>query len=405
VGIPAELGALDGKPLEVLERVVEAVRFERVHRLVGWLGFVSYDVGRFLERVGEASTDELKWPVLWFSLFRHYLVMEGGRARAYRVGDGKGWDWEGFFRVGKEATTPASLAAPPLAEVTREVYERKIGRVKEYIAAGDIYQANLAQRWKARTSTSGAEVFARLCKLSPMPYGACLRFTEGGVRREVASASPELLLSVEEAERRRRAVTRPIKGTRRRVPGDAGKDGEMAAELMGSAKDAAELTMIVDLERNDLGKVSEFGSVRVAAARELEAHPTVWHTTGTVEGRLREEVGLAQLLAAMCPGGSITGAPKVRAMQIIEELEGFRRGLYCGNMGVIGDGGREMILNIAIRTVMMQEGWAHVYAGGGIVADSEAGKEWEETVVKAGAMVGAVGGGNGIQNSECIIQN
>jgi anthranilate/para-aminobenzoate synthase component I len=181
----------------------------------------------------------------------------------------------------------------------------------------------------------------------------------------------------------RRVVTRPIKGTRPRGVG-------MREELLRSEKDQAELNMIVDLERNDLGRVCEVGSVRVTQTRAIEEHPTVYHGVATVEGRLREDVGLVELLRATFPGGSVTGAPKIRAMEIIEELEPVRRGPYCGAIGWIGAGGA-MEFNVAIRTMVVKGGTVYMPVGGGIVADSVPEREYEETIVKARAMFDAVG--------------
>jgi len=184
-------------------------------------------------------------------------------------------------------------------------------------------------------------------------------------------------------------VTRPIKGTRPRV-GDEVIDGLRRRELAGSEKDRAELTMIVDLLRNDLGRVCEFGSVRVVSAAELEVHPTVYHLVGTIEGQLRPEWDWADLLRASFPGGSITGAPKIRAMQIIDELEPTCRSVYCGSVGYIGLDG-SVCLNIAIRTMIYEAGRLHLFAGGGIVADSDPADEYDETLAKAAGLLRALG--------------
>jgi para-aminobenzoate synthetase component I len=394
-----------GQPLEALAGAVESVRFAPPHALVGWLGCVSYEVGRFLEPVPAAAGKEgLRWPVVWFTLFRHYVVIEGGRVAAYDVvpparhrrshrgaGGERAPAWE-LLRPCRPPPAPEAGHATIVERPSRAVFEAKVRRVKEYLAAGDIYQANVAQRWVFATGERAHEVFRRLCDVSPAPYAACLRFHDGLARRHVVSASPELFLTLSvNAAGERIAVTRPIKGTRPRDPHDAARDEALRRELLASAKDHAELTMIVDLLRNDLGRVARYGSVRVVQAREIERHPTVWHTVATIEGRLRREAGLAEVLRALCPGGSITGAPKIRAMQIIEELEGFRRGIYCGNIGVIGPQGKTLALNIAIRTLVMQAGRAYAYAGGGIVADSDPGAEYEETLHKAAAMLAALG--------------
>jgi anthranilate/para-aminobenzoate synthase component I len=194
------------------------------------------------------------------------------------------------------------------------------------------------------------------------------------------SNSPELFLRVTPD---RRVITRPIKGTRPRLPG-------MEIELRDSLKDQAELNMIIDLERNDLGRVCEVGSVRVSEPRSIEAHPTVYHGVATVEGKLRPEVTFVDLLRATFPGGSITGAPKIRAMQIIEELEPVRRGPYCGAIGYVAPDGT-MEFNVAIRTMILKDGMVHVPVGGGIVADSDPREEYEETLVKSRAMLAALG--------------
>jgi para-aminobenzoate synthetase component I len=196
--------------------------------------------------------------------------------------------------------------------------------------------------------------------------------------------SPELFLRVTPDRQTggRQVVTRPIKGTRRRGPG-------MGAELRDSRKDQAELNMIVDLERNDLGRVCEIGSVKVTEPRTIEEHPTVYHGAATIEGTLRSDVGLVDLLRATFPGGSITGAPKIRAMQIIDELEPARRGPYCGAIGYLSCDGH-MQFNIAIRTMIIKGGQIHIPVGGGIVADSDPPAEYEETLVKAAALFDAL---------------
>jgi anthranilate/para-aminobenzoate synthase component I len=194
------------------------------------------------------------------------------------------------------------------------------------------------------------------------------------------SNSPELFLKV---DANRKVTTRPIKGTRPRREG-------MEKELLDSIKDQAELNMIVDLERNDLGRVCEIGSVKVTNPREIETHPTVYHGVATIEGQLRNDVGLVELLRATFPGGSVTGAPKIRAMEIIEELEPVRRGPYCGAIGYISADG-QMQFNIAIRTIVVTGAKAYVSVGGGIIADSNPKDEYEETLVKARALFDVLG--------------
>jgi aminodeoxychorismate synthase component I len=383
------LPSLPSAPLQAIESVISQFIFEAPHPLVGWLGFLSYDIGRNLEDIPAHALDDLHWPLARFSLFRHYLLFSAGRVTAFALHRPDAPLLPAlpsplrFPPAARPAPSPG--AARIIQQQSRGDFEKKIQRVKDYIAAGDIYQANLAQRWQVASNLPPFEVFERLCAFSPAPYASFIRFEEG--TRHVASASPELFLQVNGRD----AVTRPIKGTRPRDLNDPARDIALRDALLASAKDQAELTMIVDLLRNDLGRVSEFGTVQVLEPRAIEQHPTVWHTVATIASRLREDVSLADILAALCPGGSITGAPKIRAMQIIEELEPTRRGLYCGNIGVIGPQAQSLALNIAIRTILFQNGHACVHAGGGIVADSDPAREYEETLHKAAAMLRALG--------------
>jgi len=245
-----------------------------------------------------------------------------------------------------------------------------------YIRAGDVFQVNLSQRFTLPLPADPIDVADRLRRVSPARYGAFLDFGD----HSIICNSPELFLRLTPD---RRIVTRPIKGTRPRAPG-------MERELLDSVKDQAELNMIVDLERNDLGRVCEVGTVRVTEPRVIEAHPTVYHGAATIEGTLRADVSFVDLLRAVFPGGSITGAPKIRAMEIIEELEPVRRSPYCGAIGYLAPGG-EMEFNIAIRTMIVKDGLVHIPVGGGIVADSDPVAEYEETLVKSRAMFAALG--------------
>jgi para-aminobenzoate synthetase component 1 len=262
--------------------------------------------------------------------------------------------------------------------------------VIDYIAAGDVFQVNLAQRFTGPFKGSPRAFYAQLCKQSPAWYGAfgeLTRFDAHEPQRTLASISPELFLEI---DANRRVTTRPIKGTR---PSSASAD-----MLRDSDKDRAELAMIVDLMRNDLGRVCSYGSIKVDDARSIESHPTVHHGVATISGQLHPSRDLVDLLRATLPGGSITGAPKVRAMQIIDELEPARRGPYCGAIGMIH--GQQAVFNIAIRTVMIEQnqmngtGRADVWAGGGIVADSDPDSEYQEMLDKAKAMREALGSGS-----------
>jgi para-aminobenzoate synthetase component I len=342
----------------------------------GWIGWLSYDLGRLFEprvRTGPAI-DDLRLPLFDFTYHGSTLAFGPERllvAHTHDLGD---------------ATLPAPRRpqqgqAPLVSTLTRDRYLAAAGRAIDYIAAGDTFQVNLSQRFTTGLRRPPTDVFEHLGRHSPAGFGAFL----AGDDYTLVSNSPELFLRVtpDRLARKRTVVTRPIKGTRPRGPG-------MEALLRDSAKDQAELNMIVDLERNDLGRVCEIGSVRVTEPRTIEAHPTVYHGVATVEGVLRDDVGFLDLLRATFPGGSVTGAPKIRAMQIIDELEPARRGPYCGAIGYLSADGH-IELNVAIRTMILKDGLAHVPVGGGIVADSDPAAEYEETLVKARAMFAALG--------------
>ena len=278
------------------------------------------------------------------------------------------------------------------ADFTPDQYRAAVARVIEYIAAGDVFQVNLTQTLRAAYAGSPRDLYTRLAAVSPAWYGGYLEsYDDAGLAptRALVSTSPELFLQVTGRD----VITRPIKGTR---PADDPPD-----LLRDSLKDAAELNMIVDLMRNDLGRVCEYGSVRVSEPRAIETHPTVHHGVATVSGRLHPSMHIVDLLKATLPGGSITGAPKVRAMQIINELEPTPRGPYCGCIGYLSQD--EARLNIAIRTMLLTrttcpEDLEPTYAvdcgvGGGIVADSTPEDEYDETLTKARAMLTALGDG------------
>ncbi len=327
-----------------------------------WIGYLSYDLGRLFETLPDRASDALNVPLFVFTFHR---------APAPPLA---------ALPHGSEKTHATKVHPRLTSNFNRRAYEKAVQRVVEYIAAGDIFQANLSQCFTAPLVEPPLTIADRLRQLSPALYGAFLDYGD----HALISNSPELFLRVTaQPDGSRKIVTRPIKGTRPRLPG-------MEAALRDSAKDQAELNMIVDLERNDLGRICEIGTVKVTQPREIEAHPTVYHGVATIEGTLRRDVSFTEILRAMFPGGSVTGAPKIRAMEIIEQLEPTRRGPYCGAIGYLAaDGGMEF--NIAIRTMIVKDGLVHIPVGGGIVADSNPADEYEETLVKAQAMFAALG--------------
>lgn len=327
-----------------------------------WIGYLSYDLGRSFEAMPTRATDDLGLPLMAF-------VHCAPSAE----------------EISQSRVLPEKFVGPARGDMrstfTRPAYLQAVRRAIDYIAAGDVFQVNLSQRFSMPQAVSARQIYHRLLSQSPAAYGALLDFGSFAL----VSNSPELFLRIEHdpVTKDRRVVTRPIKGTRPRQPG-------MDIELLKSAKDQAELNMIVDLERNDLGRVCRVGSVKVTKARTIEVHPTVFHGVATVEGTVRDDCGLPETINALFPGGSITGAPKIRAMEIIEELEPVRRGPYCGAIGYLAADGSAQF-NIAIRTMIVKDGQIHVPVGGGIVADSDPSGEYEETLVKATAMFAALG--------------
>jgi len=315
-----------------------------------WIGFLSYDLGRWFESLPSTAADDLHLPLFMFSFHR-----QGGQSPHHH----------------EYQTT----SHPLTSTLTRRTYMSAVRRAIDYIQSGDVFQVNLSQRMSLGLISQPKEIWERALSQSPEQFAALLDYGDFAL----ISLSPELFLQVDGRE----VITRPIKGTRPLGPG-------METDLLHSTKDTAELNMIVDLERNDLGRVCEIGSVKVIQPRTIEAYRTVYHGVATIAGTLRQEIKFTDLLGAIFPGGSITGAPKIRAMQIIEELEPVHRGPYCGAIGYLAADG-SMQFNVAIRTMILKDGLVHVPVGGGIVADSDPADEYEETLVKAKAMFDALG--------------
>ena len=341
------------------------------------VGFISYDAGRRLESIGSHARDDVGAPDVWFG--RHEAIWRkdattgvsevvGTRDAARRLHD----------RLSRKASPLAALELGPLAsEESGALHEERIERILAYIRAGDVYQVNLARRLSARVRRGGdvLPLYERLAVRSPSPYGGLVESDT----LTLVSASPELFLRV--APGSRVVETRPIKGTASRGA-DGIADDHAARALVADPKEQAEHLMIVDLLRNDLGRVARIGTVHVAEHARLVSLPQVHHLVSTVRAELRENVGPGALLAATFPGGSITGAPKVRAMQIIEELEPLRRGPYTGAMGYLGADGT-LDLGIVIRTAVVTDDRLLLHVGGGIVADSSPAGELAETEAKA----------------------
>jgi para-aminobenzoate synthetase component I len=384
-------GATPRDPLEAIERFVAETPsatgqpFPLTGGVVGWL---AYELGRCIEPVrAPARSPEPDGPLAVLARYDPMLVYErtcGQYALVCADPASARASWlerlSSPLHLSDVAVAP--LASAPLAPLLpRERYLDAVRRILDYLAAGDAYQVNLTQPFVAPLVASAPALYARLARTHPVPYGAY--FDLGGA--QLVANSPELFL------RRRgdRLETRPIKGTRARGASPA-RDAALAAELARDPKEGAEHVMIVDLERNDLGRVSATGSVAVDSLARIESLPSVHHLVSVIGSSATPGLGLARLLRATFPGGSITGAPKVRAMEIIRELEPSARGAYTGAFGLLHPGG-DLELGLAIRTAVVRDGVVRYGAGGGIVADSDPERELAEAWLKTAALRLALG--------------
>ena len=352
----------------------------------GAMGYFSYDLGRRLERLPEQAEDAEQIPEMAVGVYDWALVVDHHERRSYLVSQGRDsrtaihWpDLLSRFRnVRAERQRPTfRVTGVPQSNMSFEQYAAAFQRIKRYISAGDCYQVNLAQRFDTCVEGSLWQAYRMLRKLNPAPFSGYMNTPFC----QLLSCSPERFLQVDEG----RVETRPIKGTRPRSTRHE-KDLQLAQELKHSKKDQAENLMIVDLLRNDLGKVCVPGSIQVPELFAIESFATVHHLVSTVTGELAAGNDSLDLLRACFPGGSITGAPKLRAMEIIEELEPQRRGVYCGSIAYAGFDGA-MDSSVAIRTLVHSNGSLRFWAGGGIVADSELEAEYQETFDKVAAIL------------------
>ncbi|MGA2245933.1 MAG: anthranilate synthase component I family protein [Verrucomicrobiota bacterium] len=402
-----------GNPWQVLDALMS--QFELLEEidlpfpLGGAFGYWGYDLKNFTEpKLPRRAVNDLELPDCQVGFHDSLVVFDHRLGKVMVISTGLDADGSRsearagerleFWRralsappcAGRTATRLTGLAAGSRARtqsnMTRAEFIAAVARAQEFIRAGDIYQVNLSHRLTARGELGGWEIFKRLSSVSPAPFAAFLDCDagDGSGRFQIASSSPEQFLRMSGAH----IITRPIKGTRPR-DADAVRDAQLAYELQTSPKELAELVMITDLLRNDLGKVCEYGSVQVTELARLEKFAQVQHLVSTVDGRLRNEVTHFAAFASCFPGGSITGAPKFRAMEIIDQLEPLSRGPYCGAIGYLGFN-RESQLSIAIRTAICQPGVAHFNVGAGIVADSQPEAEYEETLAKARGFIQAL---------------
>ncbi|MGL4953087.1 MAG: aminodeoxychorismate synthase component I [Culicoidibacterales bacterium] len=357
----------------------------------GWLGFFSYDFHHELEKIPQTTNDEFDTPGMGMGLYDGVFVYDHHEQclsiTALGLGENTAQQqvnlWQerlATFKFQPVVVQHDPQSTPIGDDVSVQSYQAAFKKLKNYIASGDLYQMNLTHQLKMPLDETPLELYLRLRELNPAPFAAYLQFDE----LAFACSSPERFLQVKEQT----ITTRPIKGTRKRGQ-DAQSDAVLKQELWESEKDRAELLMIIDLQRNDLAKIAQPGTVHVPELYTVETYPTVFHLVSTIQAKLAEQVTPAQIIAATFPGGSITGAPKIRAMEVIDELEVSRRGIYTGSIGYI-DCNRNCDFNIVIRTIVCHNHQAYFHVGGGIVWDSTVEFEYEETFQKAAALIAAI---------------
>jgi para-aminobenzoate synthetase component 1 len=410
-----------GNPFDMMGKLLEMYKLDHfpapVPFLGGAVGYFGYDLCHFIERLPSTAVDDLELPESYFAFYDAVIAFDHLTRKVYVVATGfpeleerqrltrarmrleelKSWlcPSHSISAVSQNAKQPHDRRSCPAtlhhndtqneeitlkSNFTFDEYIKSVSKVRDYIAAGDVFQVNLSQRFEANLGIPQYELYERLRAVNPAPFASYLNFQ--GVT--VVGASPERFLKVQGDL----VETRPIKGTRPRG-GNTIEDKNLAQELCHSSKDQAENVMIVDLERNDLGRVCRYGTVKVTELAILETFPTVFHLTSTIVGRLRRGKSNIDLLKATFPGGSITGAPKVRAMEIIDELEPTKRSVYTGSIGYLSFD-EDMDINIVIRTFLIKESKAYFQVGGGIIYDSDPEAEYRETMDKAKALIQAL---------------
>ncbi|MCW8887267.1 MAG: aminodeoxychorismate synthase component I [Motiliproteus sp.] len=384
---------IDSPPFQALKKVLLEYGFlercqehPRIPFMGGALGYFSYDLGRYLETLPEISEDDIPLAQMQMGIYLWAIVVDHEQQSCNLIytGDDQHTQMQALAR--HISITPASpeelpqsfkLLKPFQSNLDKEGYQQRFDRIINYIRSGDCYQVNLAQRFSASYSGDSWQAYQLLRKAAPTPFSTYLE-VDGG---ELLSLSPERFIQVADSQ----VETKPIKGTRPR--GDnPDMDRQLKEALSASIKDRAENLMIVDLLRNDLGRTCTTGSVSVPKLFAVESYANVHHLVSTINGRLDSADKCLELLEGCFPGGSITGAPKIRAMEIIEELEPHRRSAYCGSIGYIGFDGR-VDTSIAIRTLVASNQTLHCWAGGGIVADSQCQAEYQETFDKVSNLI------------------
>ena len=378
-------------PLNYLQEELNKYKVENnthIPFIGGAVGYLSYDLGNYIEKLPQTAKKDLDVYDLYFGFYDYVIVVDHLEEKTYIATPDLDLKKEADIAFVVECKISEAeingvnpicyekKEVPPTrltSNFTKKEFEDGVEKVRQYIKSGDIYQANLTQRFNGKTTLSSYELYRDLRRISPAPFGAYLNFDEFNI----LSNSPERFIKCIDGK----LETRPIKGTRPRGKNKE-EDLKLQEELRNSEKDKAELLMIVDLQRNDIGRISKIGSVKVPELFVIEPYANVNHLVATVVGELDDNKDAVDVIKATFPGGSITGAPKIRAMEIIDELEPTQRNVYTGSIGYIGFNG-DMDLNIAIRTIIKKEDEVYFQVGGGMTWGSDPGEEYQETLDKA----------------------
>ncbi|MHC4323712.1 MAG: anthranilate synthase component I family protein [Planctomycetota bacterium] len=372
----------------------------------GWIGYFSYELGGYIEKLPDTAIDDISLPLIRLCFYDRFIAYDHLEEYfwliALELPDDVGKPEEKLAALERLVAESQQTVVPESApadlqnidfsrfrsNMDKDYYLRTVEKIKKYIYDGEVYQINFSQRFECDYNVRPIELYHWQNHYNPSPYASYIDAGDS----HIVSASPEMFITIADGL----IQTKPIKGTRPRLD-EAGKPVQKARqtnvrnlnELLGSKKERAELNMIIDLERNDVAKICRPGTRAVIQPRTIETYPTVFHAVATVAGQLREEMTFCDVLKAMFPGGSITGAPKIRSMEIIDETEPTARGVYTGSIGFIGIDG-SACLNIAIRTIIIKDQKAYAQTGGGIVADSDPDAEWAETITKARALLAGI---------------
>jgi para-aminobenzoate synthetase component I len=394
------------KPFEKLQHALDKYKLERDYLnglpkgifCGGWIGYFSYELGRHIEKLPETTLDDLKMPLIRLCFYDRVIAYDHSEDNFWLMALSLPDDVEtsneklsALERLLNESQNiaikhirPADLENIDFSQIRcnmdRSYYFEAIEKIKCHIYDGDVYQINFSQRFECDYDAPPIELFHWQNHFNPSPYSV---YIDAG-SFHIVSASPEMFITIADGV----ISTKPIKGTRPRI-NKTSVDVRNFNELVNSEKEQAELNMIIDLERNDMARICKPGTRKVIQPRTIENYPTVFHAVATVAGQLKKEITFCDILKAMFPGGSITGAPKIRSMEIIDETEPTARGVYTGSIGFLGING-SICLNIAIRTIIIKDSKAFAQTGGGIVADSDPEAEWTETITKARALLAGI---------------